>query len=203
MMKLAIVCGSQRPQSQSAKVGRFIEQMLVTRFSGVDGYVLDLGEQHLPYCEVEHPPPEEQEHPAWLAISRRLRACDGIVVVSPEWGGMAPAALKNFFLWCNNQELSHKPGLIVAVGRRLGGSYPVAELRMSSYKNTQLCYIPEHVIVRHVELVLNDPEPASDDDANLRERLEYALRLLVEYAKALRAVRESGVIDAVRYPWGM
>jgi hypothetical protein len=116
---------------------------------------------------------------------------------------MAPASLKNFFLWCTNQELSHKPALIVAVARRAGGAYPVAELRMSSYKNTQICYIPEHVIVRQVESVLNGPEPASEDERYLRDRLAYALDLLIAYAGALRRVRASGVIDAERYPWGM
>jgi len=116
---------------------------------------------------------------------------------------MAPASLKNFFLWCNGQELSHKPGLIVSVARRLGGSYPVVELRMSSYKNTQICWIPEHVIVRHVELMLNDSEPSGDDDALVRQRLQYGLTVLLEYTRALRTVRQSGAIDAQRYRWGM
>jgi NAD(P)H-dependent FMN reductase len=202
-VKLAVVSGSQRPQSQSAKVGRFVVAAIERAFPGVTTYFLDLGAHPLPWCEDEKPRPPGEEEPVWAPISRILHSCDGIVLVSPEWGGMAPATLKNFFLWCNGQELSHKPGLIVAVGRRLGGAYPVAELRMSSYKNTQLCYIPEHVIVRHVESVFNGPEPAGEDEALLRDRLDYALRVLVEYARALRAVRESGVIDAERFPWGM
>jgi hypothetical protein len=39
--------------------------------------------------------------------------------------------------------------LIIAVsGGAGGGAYPVAELRMSSYKNSRICYLPEHLIVR-------------------------------------------------------
>jgi NAD(P)H-dependent FMN reductase len=202
-MKLAIIAGSQRPRSQSAKVGRFIDALLAAEFDGVATLFYDLGKCPLPWCEEEEPKPEELENPVWQALSRELKTCDGIVVVTPEWGGMVPASLKNFFLWCNAQELSHKPGLIVAVGRRLGGSYPVVELRMSSYKNTQLCWIPEHVIVRNVETVLNDTEPVGEDDVYIRARVGYGLRLLIAYAKALRLVRESGAVDADTYRWGM
>ena len=42
--------------------------------------------------------------------------------------------------------MAHKPGLIVTVSAGLGGSYPVTELRISSHKNTRLCYIPDHVL---------------------------------------------------------
>ncbi len=47
-----------------------------------------------------------------------------LFVIAPEWHGMVPAALKNFFLlWAATGELSHKPALPCAVsaaeGRRL------------------------------------------------------------------------------------
>jgi len=45
-------------------------------------------------------------------------------------------------------ELGHKPALIVAVSSGDGGAYPVSELRMSSYKNNRLCYIPEQVALK-------------------------------------------------------
>ena len=67
---------------------------------------------------------------------------------------MVPAGLKNFFLCFGRNELAHKPGLIVGVSSADGGVYPVAELRMSSYKNSRICYIPEQLIVRNVESVL-------------------------------------------------
>jgi NAD(P)H-dependent FMN reductase len=202
-MKLAIISGSQRPGSQSARIGRVVQQALTAEFEGIETFFHDLGECPLPPCEEEYPLPPDREPALWTRISGQLKTSDGIVVVAPEWGGMAPASLKNFFLWCNDHELSHKPGLIVAVARRLGGAYPVAELRMSSYKNTQLCYIPEHIIVRNVESMLTESEPPSADAAALRDRLVYALRLLVEYARALRAVRASGAADLERYGWGM
>ena len=136
-------------------------------------------------------------------MQQSSRDSDGFVVISPEWSGMVPAGLKNFFLLCGTQLLAHKPALIVTVSAGLGGSYPVAELRMSSYKNTRVCYIPEHVIVRQVSNMLKGKEPASDDDASLRERIDYSSRLLIEYAQAMRAIRDSEAIDLERYPHGM
>jgi len=55
---------------------------------------------------------------------------------------MAPAGLKNFFLYAGNTALAHKPAYLVGISASRGGSYPIAELRMSSYKNSYLCYIP-------------------------------------------------------------
>ena len=76
-------------------------------------------------------------------ISNKLASSDAFIVISPEWHGMAPAGLKNFFLMWGKGELAHKPALIITVSSGDGGSYPVAELRMSSYKNNRICFLPE------------------------------------------------------------
>ncbi len=44
--------------------------------------------------------------------------------------------------------------MIVAVSSSSGGAYPIVELRASSDKNTRLCFIPDHVIVRSVGRML-------------------------------------------------
>jgi hypothetical protein len=96
--------------------------------------------------------------------------------------------------------------LIVTVSASRGGSYPVAELRMSGYKNNRIAWIPEHVIVQHVGSNLNAPDGTAElakEDALIRQRLHYALRLLEEYGKALRQVRASGVIDHKTFKSGM
>ena len=126
-------------------------------------------------------------------------------MVTPEWHGQVPAALKNFFLLFGKNELGHKPALIVSVSSGDGGAYPVAELRMSSYKNSRICYIPEQVIIRHVEKVLNDDQQANDarSDPYIRERLQWALTILKQYAIALKQVRDSGVTVSDKFKNGM
>jgi len=94
----------------------------------------------------------------------------------------------------------------VTVSASRGGSYPVAELRMSGYKNNRLCWIPEHVIIHHAEQNLNAPDGATEigkEDAAQRQRIRYALRVLEEYGKALKLVRASGTVDHKTFRSGM
>ena len=116
-----------------------------------------------------------------------------------------PAGLKNFFLLFNRFDLGHKPALIVTVSSGDGGAYPVAELRMSSYKNNRLCYIPEHLILRNVERILNENEADNDPgaDAYFRERISWALGILRGYAVALKSMRGTTEIHHDKFANGM
>jgi NAD(P)H-dependent FMN reductase len=204
-MKIAIISGSHRKNSQSAKVARFIQKTLQDQQFCDETWLYSLADNPLPLWDesIWEGDPTWQER--MTPIHTQLKESDALVVVAPEWHGQVPAGLKNFFLLCGKQQVGHKPALITTVSSGDGGAYPVAELRMSSYKNNRLCYIPEQIIVRHVESVLND-DPAQnkpDADSYFRERIHYALGILVEYAKALRQVRDSGVTDTDKFPNGM
>ncbi|GIX02845.1 MAG: NAD(P)H-dependent oxidoreductase [Thermogutta sp.] len=201
-MKIGIISGSHRPQGESHRVARYVKEQL--RELGVaETYLLNLADTPFPFWDEGVWSGSDKWAQLLQPVMVQLRACEGFVVISPEWSGMVPAALKNFFLLCDKEVLAHKPGLIITVSASLGGSYPVAELRLSSYKNTRICYIPEHVIIRNVSRMLHGEAPASPEDATIRQRLRYSLKLLIEYAKALRAVRQSGVVDLETYPYGM
>lgn len=204
-MKISIISGSHRPDSQSEKVARHIQRSLEENKLADSIYLFSLAGNPLPLWDQGI----WDGDPAWKArlepISRELAESDAFVVVSPEWHGQVPAGLKNFFLLWGKGELAHKPALIVTVSSGDGGAYPVAELRMSSYKNNRICYIPEQVIVRNVEKVLND-DPALNNasaDSYFRGRIRYALTQLKEYGAALRQVRASGATDRSVYKNGM
>ena len=201
-MKIALVAGSHRREAESARVARYLEKEL-KKLGNSETYLLSLSGNPLPLWDEDVWTGDEKWKALWGPISKELKCSDGLVVVAPEWSGMVPPGLKNFFLLCGADVFAHKPGMIVTVSAGTGGSYPVTELRTSSYKNTRLCYIPDHVIVRNVGHMLRGDQPADDHDAVLRGRIAYSLRVLVEYAKALRLVRESGVIDLKAFPYGM
>ena len=76
---------------------------------------------------------------------------------------------------------------------------------MSSYKNNRLCYIPEHVIVRNVEKVLNGNSEENDSsaDAYFRERISWALGILAGYASALKPMRDSLQVHHDKFGNGM
>jgi NAD(P)H-dependent FMN reductase len=200
-MKIAIVAGSHRPNSESERVGRFIADRL--QVLGAQGTLISLAGNPLPLWDESVWSGGEEWKKLWGPISSTLRESEALVVVAPEWAGMVPPALKNFFLLCSTREVGHKPALIVSVSSGVGGTYPVAELRVSSYKNNRLVYIPEHVIIRNVSQCLHGDEPSSERDKDTRKRLSHGLGILVEYGKALAHVRASGVVDYEEFPFGM
>ncbi|MCS7304456.1 MAG: NAD(P)H-dependent oxidoreductase [Thermoguttaceae bacterium] len=201
-MKIAIISGSHRSEGESHRVARYIQKRL-EELGVSDVYLFTLADNPLPLWDegIWEEDPKWQQ--LWEPIQEQLRIAEGFVIVSPEWSGMVPAGLKNFFLLCAKDVLAHKPALIVTVSASMGGAYPVAELRTSSYKNTRICYIPDHVIIRNVGQMLQGEQPANEQDAAVRQRLTYCLKVLIEYTKALRAVRSSGVIDLKTFPYGM
>lgn len=166
-------------------------------------YFFDLANNPLPLWDEGVWENEPRWTKLWGPIAQELQSCNGYVIVAPEWSGMVPAGLKNFFLFTSADIIGHKPALIVSISASRGGAYPVTELRQSSYKNTRLCYIPEHIIVRDCPKMFLGEEPQSDDDAYIRNRLDYTLKLLNHYALALNSVRESGIIDHKAFPNGM
>ncbi len=201
-LRFALISGSTRAQSQSGKVARFAADRLTHRFAAARVDVVDLADTPIePWHEGLWK--GESASPAWQATSATLAAADGFVIVAPEWNGMAPPALMNVFVMAQKGELAHKPGLLVAVSAAVGGAYVIAELRVSGAKNTQICYMPEHVIIRDVKNVLNEPDPVNETDERVRARLDYGLGLLDAYAAALRGVRASGRIDRKTFPNGM
>lgn len=200
-MKIAVVSGSHRKDSQSERVAVYIAKRL--QALKMESEVIALCNNRLPMWDEGVWGDDPKWREVWSPIATTLSACSGLIVVAPEWAGMVPPALKNFLLLCSSREVGHKPAMIVGVSSGVGGSYPIAELRMSSYKNNRIVYVPDHVIVRDVESVLVGEAPASERDGQLRARVDYSLRMLGQYAQALRAVRESGVVDYKEFPYGL
>ncbi|MGB1012550.1 MAG: NADPH-dependent FMN reductase [Nannocystaceae bacterium] len=204
--QVAIISGSHRPQSESLRVSQYLAGRIDGHSDGHRSKIVDLSGNPLPLWGPEMWSDKASAYaPEWAAISATLAACDAVIVVAPEWGGMAPAGLKNLFLMCGGQELAHKPGMLIGISASRGGAYPVAELRVSSYKNTRLCYIPENILLRNVGDLLHGPlnDDSSEDERYLRTRIDYAIEVLFLYADGLRKVRKSPIIDHKTYPFGM
>ena len=198
MLNYVVISGSGRPESESARVGKYLHQRLIDMQLSANSHcsLIDLGSDPLPLWP-------EQNTERWHDYAARLQAADALIVITPEWHGMASPALKNFFVLASKTELAHKPALLVAVSSGLGGSYPISELRSSSFKNNRLCYIPEQLIVRQVNAMLH-PGPVTDaNDLRLRPRIDYALGVLHSYATALQAVRETVDMDNPEFANGM
>jgi len=200
-MKITIISGSHRQESQSDRVAQYIKSTLEAR--NVEAEVVSLAKNPLPLWDEGVWGNGPKWEKLWTPIAKMLQNSSAFVIVTPEWAGMVPPGLKNLLLLCSPSEVGHKPALIVSVSAGIGGSYPVAELRLSSYKNNRLVYLPEHVIVRDVKSLLNGDTASGPRDEEVRARLAYSLNLLEEYARALVSVRESGAINHADFPYGL
>lgn len=204
-MKISIISGSHRNPSQSEKIGRYIETLLRESHNGIEPYLYSLADNPLPLWDQSIWEQDETWSKRLGPLKEQFSESDAFIIIAPEWHGQVPAGLKNFFLMFNRFELGHKPAYIIGVSSSTGGAYPVAELRMSSYKNNRLCYIPEHLIVRDVEKVFNDNTEDNDPGADeyYKARLKWGLDILIGYGAALKSMRDSTEVHHDDFANGM
>ncbi len=197
-MKITIVSGSQRANSQSLSVAHYLKSLCSTSFDTVN--VLDLYELNLPFWN-EGVWQNTEEWQQWTPIADLLKQSDAVVLITPEWHGMATPVLKNFLLLTTDEELAHKPVLLVSVSASVNGVYPISELRMTGNKNNHACFLPDHLIFRNIEQLLTDNNQCTD--SHMHERSQYTINLLAGYAQALAPVHRDMVSVGKPFRYGM
>lgn len=184
-MNLLIVSGSQRTPSQSAKVAKYLAS---AAFGFDEVNHLELCRYNLPYWDGD----DDRKYvngSSWPMIERKVRKADALVLISPEWNGMVTPILKNFLMMCDIPDTAHKPAMLVSVVSGISGAYPIVEMRLTM-KNNKLVTVPDHLIVRNCEQVLNGEQAQSERDESLRQRIDYYLHMLQQYSSALMKVRK-------------
>ena len=124
---------------------------------------------------------------------------DALILITPEWGGTASPLLKNLLMMAEAADIGHKPVLLVSVVNGISGAYPIAELRMNAFSNNKLVAIPDHLIIRNVEEILNtinkdnlqENSAITRRDNNIRHRIGYSLHTLLHYSQAMKSLRET------------
>ncbi len=192
MNKVTVISGSHRENSQSAKIAGVIAAKLEQHDNCNAVNSIDLAQNQLPFWSENY---SQAQQAAIVATRDTLLGSDAFVIVSPEWNGMVPSALKNLFLLYSADVFAHKPALIAAVSAGIGGSYPVTELRSTTYKNSRICYIPEHLIFRDVENLFVGKTPVDDAERYMSERTDFCLDYLLLYSDGLKTVREKQPVN--------
>ncbi|MBN6713642.1 NAD(P)H-dependent oxidoreductase [Pseudomonas capsici] len=196
-VNVVLIAGSSRTNSQTAKVALYLGQRLKALDICTAPHIIDLARSPLPLW------PGEDLRGIWADHAEVLREADAVVVLAPEWHGMAAPAIKNLFMYASYKEVGHKPALLVSISSGQGGAYPLSELRASSYKNNRVCYLPEHLIVRQVEGVMNAGEAQTADDLRIRQRADWTLQILGHYAQAMQPLRGLIAMDNTDFANGM
>ncbi|USD34986.1 MULTISPECIES: NADPH-dependent FMN reductase [Vibrio] len=197
-MKLTIVSGSQRADSQSLQVAHYLSTLANSEFAEID--ILDLHQLNLPLWN-EGVWSGSEEWAPWRELAQQLRSSDAFIFITPEWHGMATPALKNFLMLSTAQEMAHKPALAVSVSASVNGVYPISELRLTGSKNNHVCFLPDHLIFRNVESLLN--KDGSVNDESFQMRSEYTIKLLSAYAHALKPIHRDMLEAGKPFLYGM
>jgi len=195
-MKITIISGSTRQNSASANVSRYISSQLSEIEVDIENTIFDLSKLDLPMWT------EETDMAALSDHNEALQQTDAFVFVIPEWNGMVPPAVKNlFFLF--GSVFRHKPAYLVTVSAGTGGRYPISEMRASAYKNAYINYIPVNTVIDRVGSVISNEGEYIAEKAFVQRRVDEGLRILVEYSKAFRQIRESEIVLEKRFPNGV
>jgi NAD(P)H-dependent FMN reductase len=198
-MKITIINGSTRAGSNSIKISEYIKTQLEQKNADVGNVsteVLDLSKTVLPVYDDSEP---EYLKPTLEKIQNVLEESDGFVFVSPEWDGMFSVGILNLLHYID-KELADKPVFLVSVSSGRGGRYPLLQARGMGYKNKRFVIVPESFFVDFVEKNFVDGKFV---DPVAAERMDYDINVFLEYAKALKQLRASGVIDYQKFPNGI
>lgn len=204
-MNLVIISASQRKLSQSAKVAQYIAET-ATGYKKITHF--ELCQYKLPLWDGSQIG-KSAEYSDWPLLNEQISQADALIMITPEWGGMASPLLKNVLLMCSSQDTAHKPVLLIGLSSGISGVYPIAELRMNAFKNNKLVAIPDHLVIRDVEEVLNSggESKLSERDAHIRHRIGYSLHTLFHYSEVLNALRTNLAIhpynNEKHYAYGM
>ncbi len=195
-MKILLVSSSTRSGSESRRITDELERRLHGR--KIETVIVDLFET--PFTTILDDVWGNVDGAGELvkSVSAEAESADGFIFVTPEWGGMASPALK--VMLTSVSGLAHKPALIVSVSAGRSGSYPVTDLRSSSYKNTKVVYIPDHLILRKVNTLFKGDISA---DAYDSRRTDFSLNALLEYAQAMKPLRDIEALNVEEYAHGM
>ncbi|OLY92974.1 NAD(P)H-dependent FMN reductase [Cnuella takakiae] len=125
-MKIEIISGSPRANSNSHRVALFLQQQ-ISQQSDAEVGLVDLREHHLPPMQdVFRTAADAPEHLRPLA--ERFFAADAFVIVTPEYNGSYSPAMQNLFDHFPKQH--HKAfGLVTASTGSLGGMRAAMQLQ--------------------------------------------------------------------------
>lgn len=187
---VALLPGSTRADSLHRRLAAAMADGLVERRVQVD--LVDLNEHPMPIYHgddeaVAGPPPGA------LALHDRVAACDGLIILTPEYNGGPSPLLKNAIDWVTRVDRAtlRQPllGLAATSPGRRGGAHGLAVMRA----------IAEHMRLAIVDTDFSVPEgrftPVERSwrlaDTSEADRLDRWLDSFVEQAIARRATRSA------------
>lgn len=182
-----IIAGTNRPNSKTMQVSRLIQKIYADEGEQVE--IIDLahvGLEHLSaaaeYGEIV---PDKMK-----AVIEKINNSDGLIIVTPEYNGSMPGALKYFIdHWSYPRSYEFRPVCFVGLGGRFGALRPVEHLQgVFGYRNGFI--YPERVFIMDIFRLLSPEGEVSD------QRTMTQLRQQAQGFRAFTRALSTAGIDA-------
>ena len=175
MFHIAIISSSVRIGRNSHRVALYFQNYIRDHNLGTTE-ILDLKEYNFPLFDERikyHPNPTE----GMLDISGRVKAADGVIIVTPEYNGGYPAALKNVVDLLYD-EWHRKPIALAAVSDGdFGGTQVITSLGFSLWK-IRAWVVPARFHVQNVDESFDENGIPADKTATEKRTKPYLAELL-------------------------
>ncbi len=174
---IEIISGTNRAGSNSRKVAGAIER--IYRERAISAQVMDMAD--LP-TEIFRPDIYANKPKSLEAWTSRILASSGLVVVTPEYNGGFPGALKYFIdMLPFPESFQNRPVCFVGIGAgEWGGLRPVEQLQqVFGYRNAFLC--PSRVFIKEVHRIFDDAGNITQPE--IAKRLAEQATLFVDFIK--------------------
>lgn len=184
MATIRIISASIREGKKSNRIALYFQQ-LISAHKLAEVEILDLSDYNFPLFSERlklqaHPLPEA------IAFAEKVRTADGIIIVTPEYNGGYPAALKNI-IDLLVEEWKHKPLAISTVSAgAFAGSQSIVSLQFSLRKIGAYT-VPAQFPVPNVETNYSEDGSAIDPTSSDKRALNFINELLW-FVKAKTAV---------------
>jgi sugar phosphate isomerase/epimerase/NAD(P)H-dependent FMN reductase len=177
---LTLIVGTNRPNSNTRKVARQVEQ--VYRELHVPLNVLDLAE--LP-AEIFDPTSYAKKPASFVRFAEGVLGASGVIIVTPEYNGGVPGVLKYFIDMLKFPEsFEQRPVCFVGLGAGMWGALrPVEQLQaIFGYRNAYL--YPERVFLPKINDLLDTNENFTD--SGIPDRLRAQARGFVQFVDRIK-----------------
>ncbi len=177
---IEIISGTDRPNSKSSEVAKFILDLY--RELGTEVGLIDLS--HLSLGDVAGGDYWKGARGDYAQAVNRITSADGVVVVCPEYNGSFPGALKLFIdYWKYPETFEHRPIALVGLGNRWGGLRPVEHLQqVFGYRNAFI--FPQRVFLQNIKEAFRDGRVM---DPFMHDLLKNQARDFLNFIKALKS----------------
>ena len=162
---LSILSSSIRPERKSHRVALYFKSY-INQHNLADVEILDLREYQFPLFK-NRLSAQKQPEDTLLDFSSKIQKSDGIIIVTPEYNGGIPAALKNA-IDVLYDEWQKKPIAISTVSSgQLGGSNCLASLQFTLWKIGALMTFKTFPVSKIEEKYSEDGTPINNTESDV------------------------------------